>query len=581
MIRTLRNITAGEPKKIIGAVLWTLLANLLYVFPLVCMTIAVRMIYEYYNGSALNAVSLWIAWGIMAVFFFLVFWGEKRACRASYYKGYGISADGRIKLAEHIRKLPLGFLMSKEGGELGNTMMTDCFHIEEAMTHVLAQLLGGALMALVSLAGFFIVDWRMALAAFAGLPVTVLIIWTVRRLEHTLGTSNIRARVELSNRFQEYLTGMTVIKSYNLRGANFTKLEQACRRFMKECIKLEGGMGPFYLVAVGFLQTGLSMITIVGVYLLLGGTISIPVFALFLFIGTRVFDNFAVAITKLPQFKFYAASGRRIMNILEQPIMAGEAEPPSPVEGAHNICLEHVGFGYGTSMVLDNVSAEMREGTMTAIVGPSGSGKTTLLRLIARFYDPQHGTVLFGGQDERRMDPEKLMKKISFVFQDVYLFQDTIAGNIRYGRENASQEEIESAAKKASCHDFIIKLPDGYNTLVGEGGSTLSGGEKQRISIARAILKNAPVILLDEATSSLDPENEAEVQGAISRLIQGRTVIMIAHRLRTIVKADNIIVLDKGKVAEQGTHDDLLRKGGLYAKLWDLQQKTSGWKITA
>jgi ATP-binding cassette subfamily B protein len=577
VLQILRNITAGEPKKIIGAVLWTLLANLLYMFPLVCMTITVRMMYEYYNGAALNAAHVWIAWGIMAAFFFMVFWGEKRACRASYYKGYGISADGRIKLAEHIRRLPLGFLTSKEPGELGNTMMTDFFHIEEAITHVLAQILGGALMAIVAIIGLCAIDWRMALAAFAGLPITILIIWAVRRLEHSLGASNTRARVELSNRFQEYLTGMTVIKSCNLRGANFTKLEQACRQFMKECIKLEGGMGPFYLVAVGFLQTGLSMITIAGVYLLLGGAISIPVFALFLFIGTRVFDNFAVAITKLPQFKFYAASGARIMHILEQPVMAGEAEAPA----AHTIRLENVSFGYGTSAVLDNVSVEMQEGTMTAIVGPSGSGKTTLLRLIARFYDPQSGTVFLGGEDERRMDPEKLMKKISFVFQDMYLFQDTIAGNIRYGRENASQEEIESAAKQAACHDFIMKLSDGYNTMVGEGGSTLSGGEKQRISIARAILKDAPVILLDEATSSLDPENEAEVQGAISRLIQGRTVIMIAHRLRTIVKADNIIVLDKGKAAEQGTHDDLLQKGGLYAKLWDLQQKTSGWKITA
>lgn len=577
MIRILKNITTGEPRKIIGSVLWTLSANLLNMFPLVCVTIAVNMIYEYYSGAVLNTAYLWIAWGVMAIFFFLVFWGEKRACRASYYKGYEISADGRTKLAEHIRKLPLGFLTSKEGGGLGNAMMTDFFHLEEAITHVLPQLLSGVLIAVISLIGFCAVDWRMALAAFAGLPVTILIIWVVRHLEHKLGTSNVRARVELSNRFQEYLTGMTVIKSCNLRGANFTRLEKACRQFMKECIKLEGGMGPFYLVAVGFLQTGLSMITIVGVYLLLGGEITIPVFALFLFIGTRVFDNFAVAITKLPQFKFYVAGGGRIMHILEQPVMAGEAETPA----AHNIRLEKVRFGYGKSLVLDNVSVEMREGTMTAIVGPSGSGKTTLLRLVARFYDPQDGMVLFGGEDERRMDPEKLMKNISFVFQDVYLFQDTIAGNIRYGRENASQEEIESAAKEASCHDFIMKLPDGYNTYVGEGGSTLSGGEKQRISIARAILKNAPVILLDEATSSLDPENEAEVQGAISRLIQGRTVIMIAHRLRTIVKADNIIVLDKGKVAEQGTHDDLLQKGGLYAKLWDLQQKTSGWKITA
>ena len=216
---------------------------------------------------------------------------------------------------------------------------------------------------------------------------------------------------------------------------------------------------------------------------------------------------------------------------------------------------------------------------MTAIVGPSGSGKSTMLRLIARFYDPQKGKVIFGGVDETTIDPEKLMKKISVVFQDVYLFQDTIGNNIRYGRENATQEEIEAAAKLAHCHDFIMKLPDGYNTMVGEGGSTLSGGEKQRISIARAILKDAPVLLLDEATSSLDPENEVEVQRAIEALVKGRTVIMIAHKLKTIAGADQIIVLDQGEVKEVGTHQELMDKHGLYRHLWDIQQTTAGWQI--
>lgn len=257
--------------------------------------------------------------------------------------------------------------------------------------------------------------------------------------------------------------------------------------------------------------------------------------------------------------------------------MTGDKSPPNE----HDIRLENVSFGYDGSLVLDNVSAEMKKGTLTAIVGPSGSGKSTMLRLIARFYDPQKGRVLFGGEDERELDPEKLMKKISMVFQDVYLFQDTIGNNIRYGRQDATQEEIEAAAKQACCHDFIRKLPQGYDTMVGEAGSTLSGGEKQRISIARAILKDAPVILLDEATSSLDPENEAEMQKAIGRLVKGRTVIMIAHRLKTVENATTIIVLDKGRVVEQGRHEKLLENAGLYAKLWELQQRTSGWRIAA
>ena len=230
--------------------------------------------------------------------------------------------------------------------------------------------------------------------------------------------------------------------------------------------------------------------------------------------------------------------------------MAGSGDAPSE----HEIRFDHVSFGYGEKEVLHDVSARLEPGTMTAVVGPSGSGKSTMLRLIARFYDPTSGKVLFGGADEKDMEPEKLMKNISMVFQDVYLFQDTVANNIRYGKEDATQEEIENAARLANCYDFIMQMPDGFDTMIGEGGSTLSGGEKQRISIARAILKNAPVVLLDEATSSLDPENEAEIQQAISRLVQGRTVVVIAHRLKTVVGADTILVLDQGRIVEEGTH---------------------------
>lgn len=246
---------------------------------------------------------------------------------------------------------------------------------------------------------------------------------------------------------------------------------------------------------------------------------------------------------------------------------------------SHDIIFDHVSFGYGEKEILHNVSADFRPGTMTAIVGPSGSGKSTMLRLIARFYDPQSGTVRFGGTDEKAIDPEKLMSKISVVFQDVYLFQDTIESNIRYGKENATHEEIIVAAKLAHCHEFIMKLPEGYQTMVGEGGSTLSGGEKQRISIARAILKDAPVLLLDEATSSLDPENELDVQRALEELVKGRTVVMIAHKLKTVAGADQILMLDQGEIVERGTHAELLQNGKKYAHLWNVQQETSGWQI--
>ena len=352
-------------------------------------------------------------------------------------------------------------------------------------------------------------------------------------------------------------------------------MERAFHRFMKESIRLEGGLGPFFLVAIAFLKTGISLITMIGVYLILGGQMSIPVFTLFLLAGTRIFDPLAVAVQRLGELKYHSLAGERIMTIMDEPEMQGEKGTPA----AHDICFDNVSFGYGNNLVLSGVSAKMEEGTLTAIVGPSGSGKTTMLRLISRFYDPSSGAVLFGGENDAEIEPENLMKKISVVFQDVYLFNDTIYNNIRYGREDASREDVEKAAKEARCHDFIMALPNGYETMVGEGGSTLSGGEKQRISIARAMLKNAPVVLLDEATSSLDPENEVEMQRAIGRLVAGRTVIMIAHKLKTVIGADNIIVLDEGEIVEQGKHDELISNAGLYTQLWDLQVKTSGWRI--
>lgn len=575
----LRNITAGEPKKIWKPILWAVLANLVNMFPFGCMAAAVSMIYAYYSTeqSSLNMQSLWLVWGGMVVFLVLVFLFERMSYRSTYRSAYESSADGRTHLAEHMRKLPLGFLMKKDPGELGHMMMNDFTHLENAATNILPQLVSGAIIPILAFFGLLFMDWRMAVAMLAGFPVAVLLLWSISGLERKLGKSHSTAKIVQANCLQEYLLGMKVIKAYNLRGENFKRLEQSFYNYMKESIKLEGVLGPFFLVAMAFMQTGVSLMTIVGVYLILGGEITVPLFAMFLLVGTRVFDPLSVAIMRLPAFKYDAMAGERIISLLDEPIMSGENEPPEH----HDIQFDSVTFGYDKNIVLDNVSVEMKEGTLTAIVGPSGSGKSTLLRLIARFYDPQHGKVLFGGSDVSEMDPEKLMKKISMVFQDVYLFQDTIRNNIRYGRENATQAEIEEAAQEACCHDFIMKLPLGYDTMVGEGGSTLSGGERQRISIARAILKNAPVILLDEATSSLDPENEVEMQRAISRLIKGRTVIMIAHRLKTVVNADRIIVLDKGKIVEEGQHEELIKDDGLYAKLWELQTKTSGWRITA
>lgn len=570
-------VTAGNPKKIIKPIVWTVFADLVNLFPFVLLTLAVKIIFDYFSDTTekLNEKNLWIIFAGMIAIAIILYIFERKAVHATYHDGYDINSMGRIQLAEHIRKLPIGFLMSKDSGELGNTMMNDFSQIEDAVTHVLPQLIGGIIIAVLGFVGMMMVDWRMALAMFAGFPIAILILGGVQIIDKIRGTAHTKARIEQANRLQEYLTGMKVIKAYNLRGTNFKKLEKAFYTFMKESIKLECISGPFYLIAISFLQFGLPLTTIVGVYLLIGGSLDITVFAMFLLIGTRFFDPLVGAIVQLPVFIYQSKAGKRIVELMDEPIMTGKRDAPSK----YDIKFEHVEFGYGDNIILNDISISFPSDSMTAIVGPSGSGKSTMLRLIARFYDPKKGRVLFGGVDETEINPEKLMEKISVVFQDVYLFQDTIGNNIRYGRENATQEEIEEAAKLAHCHDFIMKLPDGYNTMVGEGGSTLSGGEKQRISIARAILKDAPVLLLDEATSSLDPENEVEVQKAIEELVRGRTVIMIAHKLKTIAGADQIVVLNQGKIAETGAHKELIDKNGLYKHLWSIQQTTAGWQI--
>lgn len=570
-------MTAGHPKKIIKAVILSVLANLANLIPVGFLTIAVLTLYSYFGNtsSSLDFHRMWMIWAVMAGTMVVLYLLELAASHATYCGGYAAGASGRVELAEHIRKLPLGFLMSRDPGELGNTMMNDFSLIEDAMTHTLPQLISGAITAVLGVAGMCFVDWRLGLALFSGLPVTAIILLLVQRIDKKRGAAHVAAKLEQTNRLQEYLTGMKVIKAYNLNGRNFKKLDNAFKNFADESIKLEGVSGPFYMVAISFLQFGISAVTMAGAYLISGNKLDITVFVMFLFIGNRLFEPLVSAITQLPVFVYKKTAGERIISLMDEPIMTGDGNVPEH----HDIIFDHVNFGYGEKTVLHDVCAKMEPGTMTAIVGPSGSGKSTMLRLIARFYDPERGTVSFGGVDEKKLDPEKLMSRISVVFQDVYLFQDTIEANIRYGREDASHEDIVAAAKLARCHDFIMRLPDGYNTMIGEGGSTLSGGEKQRISIARAILKDAPVLLLDEATSSLDPENELDVQRALEQLVEGRTVIMIAHKLKTIAGADQILVLDQGSIVEQGTHSELMKKDGLYAHLWNIQQETSGWQI--
>ncbi|WP_376774575.1 ABC transporter ATP-binding protein [Paenibacillus eucommiae] len=575
----LYNITAGAPRKLLKPILYTTLANFAGIIPFALLVEAARLIFAPFvdPGTQLDTLRLWWVCGGMVASLVLLYLAEIPAYRSQFRGAYSAAAEGRARLAEHLRKLSLGFLNKRDPGDLANMIMGDFTLVEHGISHLVPQMIGALVMPVLALAGLSFLDWRMAAALFAAFPIAIVLVLLTSSIQRKLGASHMRAKLDAANRLQEYLNGIRVIKAYNLKGERFVRLEGAFKQLMKHSIRIEGLLGPIVLSAIACVRAGLTLMVITGVHLLLGGSLDLITFVTFLIIGSRIFDPLTTALVGYAEFRYHEQAGERIVQLLEEPVMQGERRPPEQ----HDVVWKDVSFGYMDKDVLKEVSVSMPSGSFTALVGPSGSGKSTMLRLIARFYDPDSGKILMGGQDMKKMEPEALLRKISMVFQDVYLFQDTIANNIRFGRNSASQREIEEAARKACSHDFIMKLPQGYDTMVGEGGSMLSGGEKQRISIARAILKDAPIVLLDEATASLDPENEKEIQMAIDQLVRGRTVIAIAHRLKTVKNADQIVVLDNGRIVEQGRHQELLALEGLYARMWKLQQETVGWRLSS
>ena len=571
-MNTITNITIGNPKRIIRPAALTALANLVNIVPF-CLSIeAVNTIFRAFaTGSGIDFQRLWTITAILVGYVAVMVFAERSSYRANFRSAYELSAEGRIQLAEHLRKLPLGFLSKYDPGDLSSMIITDFTMAETGISHHLPQLTGALVMPFLAFFSLVWIDWRMALAMFAALPAAIFVLWGSNAVQKKLSGKQIQAKINAGNRVEEYLQGIRVIKSCNLTGERFSRLKEAFAELRRSSIRQEALLGPFVLLSVTLARSGLTFMILCGVYLLAGGELSLSIFVMFLVIGSRVFDPLSSALINFTEFRYFSMAGGRILSLMKEPEMEGAQTAPESGE----IEFKNVSFSYNEKDVLHDINLRMPKGSMTALVGRSGSGKSTIMKLCARFYDPCKGKVLFGGKDISRIEPEALMQRISMVFQDVYLFQDTVRNNIAFGKPGATEQEVTEAAKKACCHDFIMQMPDGYDTMVGEGGCTLSGGEKQRISIARAILKDAPIVLLDEATASLDPENEVAVQKAINALIKGRTVVVIAHRLRTIKDAAQIIVVDNGRIAETGTHRQLIKANGIYNKLWSIQTETT------
>ena len=496
---------------------------------------------------------------------------------ATYLATYVESGVRRITLAEQLRKIPLSFFGKKDLADLTNSIMGDCATLETAFSHYVPALAGSLISTTFIAICLFAFDWRMALAAVWVLPVAFTITFFSSRIQEYFNSKSVAANVALEDGVQECIESLQDLKANNAEADYLGGLYRKIDDVEKRHIITELGTALFVVSSTLILKFGIATVALVGSALLISGEIDIPLFFMFLLVASRLYAPLEGALQNLAAVISTKTNINRMNEILDQPVQDGGSKLTNQ---GYDIVFDHVGFAYNSGeTVLRDVTFTARQGEVTALVGPSGGGKTTVSRLAARFWDIDRGKITVGSMDISRIEPETLLSLYSIVFQDVTLFNNTIMENIRIGRKDATDEEVIAAARMANCEEFALKLPDGYDSMIGENGCELSGGERQRISIARAFLKNAPIILLDEATASLDVENETLIQTALSRLIADKTVLVIAHRMRTVAGADKIVVLSEGTVAEEGAPEKLLKQNGLYARMVKLQTESQSWKL--
>ena len=526
------------------------------------------------DGAPLPGPALFL--GLVIAFVILSFVTHLQQYHATYGLVYNEVKSTRLSLAERLRKLPLGYFGKRDLADLTETLMGDVNRMEHVWSHVLGYLYGAYISTAIIAVCLLVYDWRLTIACLWGVPVAFGLLFGTRKISARASERTKQAAIRVSDGIQEALENVREIRATNQEVRYLAGLNQKIDDHEKVTIQGELGTGIFVNAASVIMRLGVATTILAGASLIVSGQIDFMLLFLFLLVITRVYAPFDQSLALIAELFVSQVSADRMNEIYNTPTAEGvERFQPK----GHDIVFDHVGFAYDKKKVLDGVNFTAREGEVTALVGPSGSGKSTCARLAARLWDVTEGTIRVGGLDISTVDPEALLTDYSMVFQDVVLFDDTVMENIRLGKRGATDQEVRAAAEAANCGEFIRRLPQGYDTPIGENGAKLSGGERQRISIARALLKNAPIVLLDEATASLDVENETKVQGALSRLLAGKTVLVIAHRMRTVAGADHIVVLENGHVAEQGTPAELMGKGGLYRRMVELQSHSAQWQL--